>query len=198
MKALIFNGALDRRPHSTAHRITEYLTERLKIHGVDTAAFHVADSGVPLFDASLNKIPRAVEVLNHRFRAAQLHLWLTPLYHGSMTGVMKNCLDWLECSSKLPSPYLTGHRVGLVCWADGVQAMQGVNAMDSVAKALRAWTLPYSVAIQKKDLFQEQGAIAIAYRERLDRIVDLLVEGTPGIISQSTLDDDANPMDTNT
>ena len=189
MNALIFNGALDRRSNSTAHRLTDYLTERLQIHSIETEAFHVADSGVPLFDASLKKTPRAVEALNHRFRAAQLHLWLTPLYHGSMTGVMKNCLDWLECSSKLPSPYLTGHRVGLVCWADGVQAMQGINAMDSVAKSLRAWSLPYSVAIQKKDLFQDQGAITFAYRERFDRLVDLLLEGTPGIISPTSLND---------
>lgn len=168
---------------STAHRITAYLIEKLKTKGIDAEPFHVADSGVPLFDASLTKIPRAVEVLNHQFRDAQLHVWLSPLYHGSMTGVMKNSLDWLECSSKLPGPYLTGRRVGLICWADGVQAMQGINAMESVAKSLRAWILPYAVGIQKKDLFEESGEITASYRERLDRLVDLLVEGTPGMVS---------------
>ncbi|MBB2949449.1 hypothetical protein FHR29_000181 [Sphingobacterium sp. JUb56] len=39
--------------------------------------------------------------------------------------------------------------MGLVCWADGVQAMQGINTMDAIAKSLRAWPLPYSVPISK-------------------------------------------------
>ena len=50
--------------------------------------------------------------MTETFRSADLHIWLTPLYHGSMTGIMKNCLDWLEISAKETTPYLTGKVVG--------------------------------------------------------------------------------------
>lgn len=188
MKAILFNGALDRRTNSTAHRITKHVTDLLIQRGISAEPFHIADSGVPLFDANLSKTPHAAEFLNHQLRQAQLHVWLTPLYHGSLTGVMKNALDWLECSARLPEPYLTGRRVGLICWADGVQAMQGINAMESVAKSLRAWTLPYAVPMQKKDLFDARGEITLAYQERFGRLVDLLVEGTPTADTLDTRD----------
>ena len=177
MKALIFNGALERRPDSTSGRISNYLRQELTEAGVEAQVFNIADSGVPLFDFTLTKTPKAVEWMNHQFREADIHIWLTPLYHGSMTGVMKNCLDWLECSAKLPAPYLTGKTVGLVCWADGVQAMQGINAMDAVAKALRAWTVPFSVPIQRKELFDVEGKINGKYAERLQTLLQLLKQG---------------------
>ncbi|MFD1768294.1 NADPH-dependent FMN reductase [Sphingobacterium suaedae] len=180
MNVLVFNGALDRRPASTAERISNYLKELLNAQDVHVDIFNIAESGIPLFDMQLTKIPNAVELMNLRFAHADAHIWLTPLYHGSMTGVMKNCLDWLECSSKAPKPYLAGKRVGLICWADGVQAMQGINGMDVVAKSLRAWTLPYSVPIQKKDLFESDGYVTAPYAERFNLLVRILLEGPDG------------------
>lgn len=176
MKALIFTGALERRVDSTSERLSNYLSEQLKASGVEVSIFKIADSGIPLFDITLKNIPAAVELMSIQFLEADVHIWLTPLYHGSMTGVMKNCLDWLECTATLPKPYLTGKKVGLVCWADGVQAMQGINAMDAVAKSLRAWTVPYSVPIQHFELFDENGNISNNYKSRLAILLQLLVQ----------------------
>lgn len=128
---------------------------------------------------AMNKIPAGAELMNQMFREADVHIWLAPLYHGSIPGVMKNCLDWLELSAREAVPYLTGKTIGLVCWADGVQAMQGINAMDAVAKALRAWTLPYSLPIQRPELFDEQGTLSAKYVQRFDLLLQLLVQGKP-------------------
>ncbi|MFZ4860802.1 NADPH-dependent FMN reductase [Sphingobacterium sp. Mn56C] len=174
MKVLIFNGALDRRADATSERISNFLSTLLQANAVETEIFKVTDSGIPLFDLSLSKTPIAVERMNQIFRDADAHIWLSPLYHGSMTGVMKNCLDWLECTAKLPNPYLSHKKVGLVCWGDGVQAMQGINAMDAVAKALRAWTLPFSVPIQRGDLFTPEGTLTQKYQERFTLLTQLL------------------------
>lgn len=177
MKALLFNGAPEKKENSVSGTITKHLAEKLKERGIEPIIFNIAESGIPLFDFSLTRTPKAVEMMNLIFREADIHIWLSPLYHGSMTGVMKNCLDWLELSSRLPKPYLTGKKVGLVCWADGVQAMNGINAMDTVAKALRAWTLPYSVPIQRNQLHNEQGQITEDYNTRFEILLNLLLEG---------------------
>lgn len=175
MRVLLFNGSLDRREGATSEKISKYFEERFLAKGLSVDVFRVTDSGVPLFDATLNKVPNAVDRMNIMFREATLQVWLTPLYHGGMTGVMKNCLDWLECSAKMPSPYLTGKLIGLVCWADGVQAMQGINGMDDVAKALRGWTLPYSLPMQRKQLLTVEGELTLEYKERIDKMVRLLL-----------------------
>lgn len=175
MKALIFSGALERKKDSTSEYLAKYLKELLEDQGVETNTFRIADSGIPLFDpAYLDRVPISVQRMNMLFRDADFHIWLTPLYHGSMTGVMKNCLDWLEISAKEPIPYLTGKIVGMVCWADGVQALQGINAMEGVAKSLRAWTTPYNVAIQRSDLLDEDGIIKNNYRKRFKILLELL------------------------
>lgn len=177
MKVLIFNGALERRTNATSERISAYLCEKLAEQDIESQVFNIADSGIPLFDVTLTKPPRSVELMNLVFREADVHIWLTPLYHGSMTGAMKNCLDWLEYSAKLPKAYLTGKMIGLVCWANGVQAIQGINAMDAVAKSLRAWTLPFSVPIQWSELYDDQGNISAHYQERFQLLLQLLIEG---------------------
>ena len=59
-------------------------------------------------------MPEPVKAMCDAFCKADVLVWLTPLYHGSMTGVMKNALDWLEMTSKLSNPYLTGKVVALV------------------------------------------------------------------------------------
>lgn len=180
MKAIIFNGALERRTSSTSGLLSGYLWEQLAQSGVESTIFNLADSGIPLFDITLTKPPKGVEVMNHLFREADVHFWLAPLYHGSIPGIMKNCLDWLEISARSARPYLTDKTVGLVCWADGAQAMQGINAMDAIAKSLRAWPLPFSVSISKNELFEKEtpGEISGIYKHKLDLLVNIATTKT--------------------
>lgn len=175
MKVLIFNGTLDRSAQATSAKLSRYVQNVVQTMGAETDVFSLADADIPLFDYALTPVPASVNDMNARFRQADLQVWLTPLYHGSMTGAMKNCLDWLECSAQEALPYLTGKRVALVCWAAGVQAMQGINAMEPVAKALRAWTLPYSLPIQRKDLFDAEGEVSEIYKMRFQQLLSLLI-----------------------
>jgi len=175
MKALIFNGSLEKRPESASGRISQYFTERLEQSGFQAEIFTLADSGIPLFDTSLTKIPLAVERMSQLFLEADIHFWMAPLYHGSIPGVMKNCLDWLEVTASHYQPYLTDKTVGLVCWADGLQAMQGINTMDTVAKSLRAWPIPFSVPIIRSALFDQEDPTRVSalYSDKFDKLISI-------------------------
>lgn len=175
MKALIFNGTTDTRADSTAGILVGYLESRLKEKGITAVQFNLAESGIPLFDYSLSRTPKGVEVMNSLFQEADLHFWVSPLYHGSIPGIMKNCLDWLELTARNPRPYLTDKVIGMVCWADGVQAMQGINAMEAIAKSLRAWPIPYSVPLQRSLLLEPGGnpELAATVRAKLDLLVSI-------------------------
>ncbi|WP_241330519.1 NADPH-dependent FMN reductase [Chryseobacterium arthrosphaerae] len=175
MKAILFNGSLERRSESTSGIISSYFSDRLEALGVQTDIFTLADSGIPLFDVTLTKTPLAVERMAQMFTDADLHIWLAPLYHGSIPGVMKNCLDWLEVTANRYEPYLTDKTVGLVCWADGLQAMQGINAMDVIAKSLRAWPLPFSVPIVRSALFDgdDKKEISSLYINKFEKLISI-------------------------
>ncbi|HCA06185.1 NAD(P)H-dependent oxidoreductase [Chryseobacterium sp.] len=175
MKAIIFNGSLERRSESTSGRISQYFAEKLDQTRFSSEIFTLADSGIPLFDVTLTKTPLAVERMTQLFLEADIHFWLAPLYHGSIPGVMKNCLDWLEVTSGHYQPYLTDKTVGLVCWADGLHAMQGINTMDVVAKSLRAWPLPFSVPVIRPALFDHEDPTKISslYADKFDKLISI-------------------------
>ncbi|QGY42731.1 NADPH-dependent FMN reductase [Maribellus comscasis] len=175
MKAIIFNGAMERRPQSTPVLLSKYIAGKLQEMGLENHIFNLSDAGLPIFDTTIIKTPHTVELMNQMFLEADIHFWLAPLYHGSIPGAMKNGLDWLEVSAKMPQPYLTDKTVGMVCWADGIQAMQGINTMDAVAKALRAWPLPFSVPLVRGSLFEADNPTEITTpnKEKLDLLIKL-------------------------
>ena len=175
MKAIIFNGAIETRPQATSQLLADYFSKKLHDAGIENSIFNLANSNIPLFDVSITATPPSVLLMSQLFQEADIHFWLAPLYHGSIPGAMKNCLDWLEISAKNPRPYLTDKTVGMVCWADGIQAMQGINTMDAVAKALRAWPLPFSVPVVRSLLFDPENLSEISndYKGKLDLLINL-------------------------
>jgi arsenic resistance protein ArsH len=177
MNVLIFNGCSDYKPETTGRRLAGYLGEQLAALNFSVSEFHISEGHIPFFDLHEAEPPAAVRDMCSLFLRSELQIWLTPLYHGGMTGVMKNCLDWLELTARLDRPYLTDKVVGLVAWADGGQAMQGINAMDAVAKALRAWVVPYTVPLVKNHLYTDghREEFAVEHTRKLDRLVGLLV-----------------------
>ncbi len=178
MNALIFNGiGLEGKAGgTTAERIESYLKKVFtNTSGVEVDTFNLAEAGLPMLHTNFSNISENIKEMAVKFKKADIHVWLAPMYHGSMPGAMKNCLDWLEITARDEQPYLTNKVIGLVCWADGGQAMLGINSMDNVAKALRAWVLPYSVPIVRNDLF-DGGEISELYKHKLEKMAALLVE----------------------
>ena len=175
MNLLIFNGAPDSSVSGISHKIIQYFLSCFEGKNIEVSVFNLDENKLPLLEIPFGEIPENVKQMAKLFSESDVQIWLSPLYHGAIPGSMKNCLDWLEITSKNPKPYLSGQVIGLICWADGVQAMQGINNMDSIAKALRAWVLPYSVSILRKDLIVED-ELNLNYQERFELMSRLIME----------------------
>ena len=174
MKILLFNGSLENSPQSALNRIVAYVHENLQPHA-EVKVLQLAEADIPIFSPYVTEEPETVQQMTEAFTSADAHIWFTPLYHGSMTGAMKNCLDWLEFTRNNPLPYLTDKYVGLVCIGEGLQAMQGITAMDNVAKSLRAWVLPFSVPVSRPDLFNSNEVMSLLYTDKLDLLTQLIL-----------------------
>jgi FMN reductase len=72
----------------------------------------------------------------------------SPGYHGSISGLVKNAIDYLEETSKDARVYLDGVPVGLIATAYGWQATGSTLAtLRSIVHALRGWPTPLGAAI---------------------------------------------------
>ncbi|WP_224996218.1 NADPH-dependent FMN reductase [Cesiribacter sp. SM1] len=175
MKVLVLHGSLENRPESAEMRVISHLVQAVQQKGLTAVRLELSEAQIPLFNPTSPAVPEAVISMCQTLKAADVHIWFTPLYHGSMTGALKNALDWVELTSADPSPYLTGKIVALTCLSDGLHALQGINAMDAVAKSLRAWVLPFSVPVIKPSLFETDGTtITDYYKSKFDQLISML------------------------
>lgn len=82
-----------------------------------------------------------------------------PGYHGSISGLVKNALDYLEDLAHDERPYLDGRAVGLIATAYGDQAtMSTLLTLRSVVHALRGWPTPMGATVRVyQGLFSPDG-----------------------------------------
>jgi len=81
-------------------------------------------------------------------RAADGLIIASPGYHGSISGLVKNAIDYLEETARDVRPYLDRIPVGLIVTAYGWQATGSTLAtLRSIVHALRAWPTPLGVTI---------------------------------------------------
>ena len=82
-------------------------------------------------------------------RQADGVLIASPGWHGSVSGSVKNALDYLEETARDERPYLDGRPVGLIATAYGWQAaVTTLNAMRTIVHALRGWPTPMGATIR--------------------------------------------------
>jgi FMN reductase len=82
-------------------------------------------------------------------RAADGVIIASPGYHGGMSGLVKNALDYLEETARDERVYLDGLPVGLVVTAYGWQATGStLGAMRATVHALRGWPTPLGAAVR--------------------------------------------------
>ncbi len=95
----------------------------------------------------------------------------SPSYHGGVSGLLKNALDYLELTAKSPRPYLRGLPVGCIATGDGWQGPHStLLALRLMVHALQGWPTPTGVAQNLSD-----GGLGDA-RDPIRRLADQTME----------------------
>lgn len=140
-----FAGSLNE--NSSTKVALEITLAQAATHGVDTKLLTLGELRLPVFDPATTSAE--AESFASTIYDADALVWASPLYHGSMSGAFKNALDWLELLAKRTPPYLSGRPVGLIATSGGGHALQAIVAMEHVVRALRGWTVPMVVPIER-------------------------------------------------
>ena len=81
-------------------------------------------------------------------RRADRVIFSSPGYHGSISGLLKNAIDYAEDMRSDERVYLSERAIGLVVCADGIQAMGStLIALRWIVHALRAWPTPFAAVV---------------------------------------------------
>jgi FMN reductase len=86
-------------------------------------------------------------------------IFASPGYHGTLSGLVKNALDYIEDLRDADPPYLDGRAVGTVACAYGWPAtIHTLSALRSVVHSLRGWPTPMGAGINTAGkVFDEKG-----------------------------------------
>jgi FMN reductase len=84
----------------------------------------------------------------------EIIIWVvSPGYHGTISGLVKNALDYVEDLRDEERPYLDGRAVGCVATATGWQAaVTTLTSLRSIVHALRGWPTPLGAAVNSGEV----------------------------------------------
>ncbi|MEV8510438.1 NAD(P)H-dependent oxidoreductase [Actinoplanes sp. NPDC051475] len=136
-------------PGSATERALARALEEAGLRGAEVRIYGGAFLGaLPLFrPGHPERTWQARELVTTVARADGIIL-ATPSYHGGVSGMVKNALDYLEDLRCDDRPYLDGRAVGCVVTSAGTQA-GGITlaALRAIVHALRGWPTPFGATL---------------------------------------------------
>jgi FMN reductase len=133
--------------------------------GASIRLLDLATLSLPMFDGTYSldgytpEGREAIEKLLNATRESHGLILASPTYHNTISGALKNALDYMELLKDDNPPRLEGKVVGLVSVQGGVSGT-GNNTLTTMllaARALRAWVAPTMVSIpDSRSMFNEE------------------------------------------
>jgi len=167
------------RAGSTSERVLRAALSAAEARGARTECIAGPDLALPLYAPENPERALAATRLIDAVRRADGIVIASPGYHGSISGMIKNALDYVEDTARDSSPYFDGKAVGCIACAYGWQATGStLNALRSIVHALRGWPTPLGVAVNSSiPLFGAAGECLNADLARnLEIMADQLVQ----------------------
>jgi len=115
--------------------------------GAETQLLDIRALDLPMYNPDDDEPTEAAATLIESCHAADGMIWSSPMYQGTISGGLKNALDWLHLLRDRNPPFLYDKVIGLISAAGGVQGLQAINTMEFAVRALRGWAVPYVVPV---------------------------------------------------
>lgn len=154
LKILGVGSSMRRNSYGT--KALKFILDMTKKYDTETRLLNLRENKLPLFDPD-GSTEEDTSLSDELRKITDYVIWadafvlVSPDYHGSMSGVMKNFLDhyWEEFAGKTFGYVCTSHEKGL-------------TVMDQMRTAIRqcyGWSLPYGVSINGELDFNTKGEI---------------------------------------
>lgn len=136
------------RPDSSTERALRGAIQAALGAGAQVRSIVGRDLMVPIYDTETTQRAESAQELVDAFRWAEGLIVASPGYHGGISGLVKNALDYVEDLREHDRVYLDGMAVGCISVAYGWQAaVSTLHQLRQVTHALRGWPTPLGVSV---------------------------------------------------
>lgn len=136
---------------STSERALAAALRRAEALGCATMAFGAGAMPIEPYDPARSERSEQAQALVAALRRADGVIIATPAYHGGISGLVKNAIDFVEDMRDDARVYFEGRAVGCIVCADGPQAIGTTMAsLRGIVHALRGWPTPYGAALNSR------------------------------------------------
>lgn len=169
-------GAL--RPGSSTEKALRVTLAAARQNGAETCLITGADLDLPMYAPESPARSRQAIHLVDELRRSDGVILASPGYHGCMSGLIKNVLDYVEDLRVGERTYLEHRSVGLLVTAGGPQAsVTTLSSLRAVVHSLRGWSTPLGVTINTSEsIFDDDGrCIDQAVQDNLETLASEVV-----------------------
>jgi FMN reductase len=161
VELVLLGGSL--RAGSVSEAVLRVCAEYAVGHGARPTLFTAADLDLPLYRPGRCPQPAVAHRLIESLRRADGLVVVTPTYHGGMSGLVKNALDYTEELAGDRPAYLDGKVVGAVAVGSSEHGTAtAVAALRTTVQSLRGWVAPMAVGVNAAELSTLDGSAAAA------------------------------------
>ena len=150
MSLKILGVASSMRESSYSTRVLKLALKKAEKKGAETKLLDLRELQLPMYRPEQNSSPELDKVTEY-VKWADAFVLASPDYHGSMSGVMKNFLDffWSDFAGKTFGYICTSHEKGLTV----------MDQMRTAVKQCYGWSMPYGISVNSDQDFDQQGNI---------------------------------------
>jgi NAD(P)H-dependent FMN reductase len=153
MKTLNILGiAGSMRKDSYGTKILNIVLDIASKYEAQTSLLELRKANMPLFNPDLSiQSDLNMQKATNQVNWADAFVLVSPDYHGSMSGSMKNFLDyyWEEFAGKTFSYICSSHEKGLTV----------MDQMRTTVRQCYGWSLPYGISVNGSEDFNENGEV---------------------------------------
>jgi len=171
-------GSMRQESYSTLG--LKMVLEEARKYGSESYLLDLRDINLPLYDPggpslndpSFNNSNNELEKITTALKWADALVLASPDYHGSMSGTLKNFLDyfWEDFAGKTFGYMIASHEKGLTV----------ADQMRTAVRQCYGWSMPYNISINgEKDFDSEENLVNSALVKRIKMLArDLVTYGT--------------------
>ena len=169
IKIMGISGSYDN--DSANSRLIDLMFQRCNNLGAITYMWDNKNKPLPLVGEDGGSDSINVKEFQDMASSVDAFILSSPEFHGTMSGVMKNNLDWIY------SKHCSGKIFGLMSTLGGQSTSNTLNHMRIVVRWIHGWAVPEQIAVPNiKSAFDEDGQIIdININERMDKLAESIV-----------------------
>lgn len=165
------------RDGSSTEKALKRVLAFAEARGARTQLFSGDSIDLPMFRPEVSERDARTTAIIEAIRGADGIILGSPGYHGGVSGLVKNVLDYIEDLRPDTRCYLDGRAVGCIGTGAGWQgAGAALNALRAIVHALRGWNTPMGIVVNTiQPCFDGEGKGLDRLEEQFELMADQIV-----------------------